>query len=80
MTGAAVPEWADAVVKVEETEGLATPNRVKILKSVRKGSNISCRGEDMQSGQVVLQKGTAVRPQEIGILAMVGKSSVEVFC
>lgn len=79
MTGAAVPEGADAVVKVEETEDLATPNCVKILKSVRKGINISCRGEDMQVGQVVLHKGTPVRPQEIGILATVGKSIVEVF-
>ena len=79
MTGAAVPEGADAVVKVEETEEMAMPNRVKILKSVRKDSNISHRGEDMQAGQVVLRKGTPLRPQEIGILATVGKSSVEVF-
>ncbi len=79
MTGAAVPDGADAVVKVEETEDLAAPNRVKILKSVRKDSNISHRGEDMQAGHVVLRKGTPVRPQEIGILATVGKSMVEVF-
>src|SRR3990172_5684214 len=46
MTGAAVPEGADAVVKFEETEDLLANNRVKILKSVRKGINISKRGED----------------------------------
>ncbi|KXK30197.1 MAG: molybdopterin biosynthesis protein [Candidatus Brocadia sinica] len=78
MTGAAVPEGADAVVKFEETEDISS-NRVKILKSVRKGSNISRRGEDMQAGQTVLHKGMPMRPQEIGILAMVGKSRVEVF-
>ncbi|MCF6154091.1 MAG: molybdopterin molybdotransferase MoeA [Candidatus Brocadia sp.] len=78
MTGAAVPEGADAVVKFEETEDLSN-NRVKILKSVRKGSNISKRGEDMKSGQTVLLKGMPIRPQEIGILAMAGKSRVEVF-
>ncbi len=79
MTGAATPEGADAVVKFEETESLATDNRVKILKSSKKCSNISNRGEDMRVGQTVLFKGTPIRPQEIGILATVGKSTVEVF-
>ncbi len=79
MTGAAVPEGADAVVKFEETEDLSTNNRVKILRTIDRGRNISKRGEDMQAGQTVLHKGMPVRPQEIGILAMTGKSPVEVF-
>jgi len=79
MTGAAVPEGADAVIKFEETEDLPANNRVKVLKAVRKGINISKRGEDMQCGQTVLYKGMPLRPQEIGILAMAGKSHVEVF-
>lgn len=78
MTGAAVPEGADAVVKFEETESL-DGTRVKILKSVSGGSNISRCGEDMKTGQVVLRRGMPVRPQEIGILATVGKSSIDVF-
>lgn len=78
MTGAAVPEGANAVVKFEETEASASA-RVKILKSVSKGNNISRCGEDMKIGQVVLQKGMLVRPQEIGILATVGKPNVEVY-
>ncbi len=79
MTGAAVPEGADAVVKVEETEDLSANNRVKILRTIDKGRNISKLGEDMKVGQVVLRKGMPIRPQEIGILATVGKSRVEVF-
>jgi molybdopterin molybdotransferase len=79
MTGAATPEGADAVVKFEETESLTPGNRVRILKPVKKGSNISNRGEDMRIGQTVLLKGTPIRPQEIGILATVGKFRVEVF-
>ncbi|HHT9130500.1 MAG TPA: molybdopterin molybdotransferase MoeA [Candidatus Brocadiaceae bacterium] len=79
MTGAAVPEGADAVVKFEETEDLPANNRVKILKPANKGSNISKHGEDMQAGQTVLYKGMSLRPQEIGILATVGKSQVAVF-
>jgi len=79
MTGAAVPDGADAVIKFEETEDLQSANRVKILKSVSRGSNISKQGEDMRVGQVVLSKNMPIRPQEIGILATVGKSFVEVF-
>ncbi|MGQ3684886.1 MAG: molybdopterin molybdotransferase MoeA [Candidatus Loosdrechtia sp.] len=79
MTGAAVPEGADAVVKFEETEDVSVNNRVKILKPVRKGLNISEKGEDIQIGQTVLHKGMLIRPQEIGILATVGKAYVEVF-
>ncbi len=79
MTGAAVPEGANAVVKFEETEDLSTNNRVKILRSIDRGRNISNRGEDMQVGQTVLRKGMSIRPQEIGILATIGKSHVGVF-
>ncbi|MBW7898471.1 Molybdopterin molybdenumtransferase [Candidatus Brocadiaceae bacterium B188] len=79
MTGAAVPKGADAVVKFEETEDLSANSRVKILRSIDRGRNISSRGEDMQVGQTVLRKNMLIRPQEIGILATVGKSHVEVF-
>src|SRR3990167_4085907 len=79
MTGAAVPEGADAVVKFEETEDLSANNRVKILRAIDRGRNISKMGEDMKVGQVVLRKGMPIRPQEIGILATVGKARVEVF-
>ncbi len=79
MTGAAVPEGADAVVKFEETEDLSVNHRVKILRPIDRGRNISSRGEDMQVGQTVLCKGMTIRPQEIGILATTGKSRIEVF-
>lgn len=79
MTGAAVPEGTDAVVKVEETEDLPTNNLVKILRTIDAGRNISKMGEDMKVGQIVLRKGMTIRPQEIGILATVGKSRVGVF-
>ena len=79
MTGAAVPEGAEAVVKFEETEDLPSNNRVKILRAIDKGRNISKMGEDMKVGQIVLHKGMPIRPQEIGVLATVGKSRVEAF-
>lgn len=79
MTGAAVPEGANVVVKFEETEDLSVHNRVKILRSIDRGRNISSRGEDMRVGQTVLRKGMPIRPQEIGILATIGKSHIGVF-
>lgn len=79
MTGASVPEGADAVVRFEDTEDTGEEDRVKILKSVKTGTNISNRGEDMQIGQIVLHAGMQIRPQEIGILATVGKSVVKVY-
>ena len=79
MTGASVPDGADAVVRFEDTEDTGEEDRVKILKSVKSGANISNRGEDMQIGQIVLHAGMLIRPQEIGILATVGKSVVKVY-
>ncbi len=78
MTGAALPQGADAVTKVEDTEPLEG-NRVKILKGVEKGKNISPRGEDFQAGQVVIKRTTVLRPQEIGVLAMIGMEKVKVY-
>lgn len=78
MTGASIPQGADSVIKVEDTEGL-DGGRVRLLKQVRKGENICRKGEDFKSGQVVLERGKALRPQEIGVLAMVGVQKVKVF-
>lgn len=78
MTGASVPQGVDSVIKVEDTEVLGD-GRIRLLKQVRKGENICSRGEDFKSGQVVLHKGKTLRPQEIGVLAMVGVKRVKVF-
>ncbi len=79
MTGAAVPDGADAVVKVEETHTLEDGKRALVHKRIEKGKNISRRGEDIKEGQVALTKGTELRPQEIGILAAIGQKEVRVF-
>lgn len=78
MTGAVLPEGADAVIKVEDTEPLAE-NRVKLLKAVKRGENVSPKGEDFQAGQLVLKRATTLRPQEIGVLAMIGLEKVKVY-
>jgi molybdopterin molybdotransferase len=78
MTGAPVPEGADAVVMVERCKVLEG-NKVCIEdKSPRPGQNILRRGREMRRGEIILASGARLRPQEIGLLATVGKTEVRV--
>ena len=76
MTGAPVPQGADAVVPVEETEEV-TGGRVRMLRPLSK-SNVANQGEDLKRGDVVLVRGRVLRPAEVGLLAMVGRRRVQV--
>ncbi|MHC4860380.1 MAG: molybdopterin molybdotransferase MoeA, partial [Planctomycetota bacterium] len=78
MTGAPVPEGADAVVMVERTEALAD-SRVRILHAPKPGEHVSPLGEDVREGDVVLEAGRRIGPAEVGVLAAVGKPAVSVF-
>ncbi|GAB4543162.1 MAG: molybdopterin molybdotransferase MoeA [Anaerolineae bacterium] len=73
-TGAPVPQGADAVVMVEFTE--TREGSVHINSDVRPGDNIRPIGQDIAEGQLVLSRGTALGPPEIGLLAMIGKTQV----
>ena len=76
MTGAPLPDGADAVVMVEKTELLGT-ERVRILQAgVKRGQNIMPRAASLAKGQTVLQPGTTLRAIELGLLAEVGHSQV----
>jgi molybdopterin molybdotransferase len=78
MTGAPVPEGADAVVPVEQTE-LTSGGIVRLLQiEWQPGQNILARGSSMRAGEVVVRKGTLLRPIEIGILAEVGRAMLSV--
>jgi len=76
-TGARIPQGADAVVMVEDTNG--DKKNVQIFKEIKNGKNIILKGEDMQAGQLLLTPGTWLRPQNIGLIASVGTASVTVF-
>lgn len=76
MTGALIPDGADVVVNVELTDG--GRDSVQILQSLPAGANIRRRGEDMHAGDVVLRGGTLIRAAEVGVLASVQKTVVEV--
>ncbi len=85
MTGAPLPSGANAVVRVEDTDfnirapGTEAPKKVAILRSVSPGDSIRHRGDDMHAGDKVLQAGVRIRPQEIGLLAMLGVAKVPVY-
>jgi molybdopterin molybdotransferase len=83
MTGAPVPNGADAVVRFEDTDegiGKNAPRRemVAINKSASVGTNIREAGEDVRNGELVIRKGTIIRPGEIGVLASLGRKYVKV--
>ncbi len=76
-TGAVIPEGANAVVRVEDTEAFG--ERLYVYTSVPPGNDISPAGEDVKEGEKVLSKGTFLGPAQIGVLAALGKAEVEVY-
>lgn len=76
MTGSPMPDDADAVVRVEDTE--ERDGRVRIFASVEPGAAVRHPGEDMRAGDTVLQPGRRLRPADIGLLASLGLAAVQV--
>ncbi len=74
MTGAPIPQGADTVIKVEDTE--QGPDLVRVFKAELKGANIRPQGEDVKKGDCIIAKGTRIRPGEVGMLAILAKSFV----
>lgn len=90
MTGAAMPEGADVVVMVEDTEPADSASRepradsfgaerIRVTKSVEQGVNISRRGSEARIGEALVLRGQRMRVHEIALAAGAGLSSVEVF-
>ncbi len=85
MTGAQIPRGADAVIPVEDTDfqdrqaGTQAPETISFAREVKTGENIRPRGMDMHTGDIVLRTGHLLRPQDLGLLAMLGVANVEVY-
>jgi molybdopterin molybdotransferase len=85
MTGAALPEGADAVAPVERTDfqdrtpGSQAPAQVKILAPVDSGGFVRRQGEDVAPGAQLLGKGIRLRPQDIAMAAMTGAGGLSVY-
>ena len=82
MTGAMLPEGADAVVKVEDTDQapgpLPLPERVELRAGARPGLNVRRAGEDVRAGDPVMAAGTRLSAAAVSALASVGLGSVRV--
>ena len=75
MTGAPVPQGADAVVPVEWTDGgVAT---VRITQAPTRNQHVRFQGEDVRRGDVLLEDGSVLGPRQLGLLASVGRSQVQ---
>jgi molybdopterin molybdotransferase len=75
MTGAPMPAGADTVYPQEVVERTGEKIRVG---AIDKGVNVRMRGEDVTAGGVVVERGTVLRPQEIGLLTSLGLWQVSV--
>jgi molybdopterin molybdotransferase len=74
MTGAPLPEGADAVLQAEAAEEVG--GSLRVSEPVPPGRHVGRRGEDIEPGTVVLRAGRVLRPQDVGVLASLGVSPV----
>lgn len=78
MTGAPMPKGADAVIPFEDTLEGAGEGQIGVTVEPKKGAHIRRAGGDVHRGDRVLAKGTVIRPQEIGVLASIGRAQIRV--
>lgn len=74
-TGGMLPDAADAVVMVEQTQEVGS-NTIEVLRPVAPGENVVQIGEDIRAGEPLLRRGQMLRPQDVGGLAALGITSV----
>ena len=77
-TGAPLPEGADAVVRVEDTEPVGQKVRIKV--GVKSGANVRRIGVDLSVGQTLIPAGSKISPVALGLLTTAGVSQVDVHC
>ena len=77
VTGAPIPEGADAVVMVEDTE--REDDELKIYSSVTQNENVQKKGSDIKLSEKILKEGTLLGSREIGVLAALGAATVKVY-
>jgi len=76
-TGGMLPPGADAVVMLENTQRLGI-GEVEVSKPVAPGENVVQRGDDVEEGERILGAGHRLRPQDLGALAGIGITKIEV--
>jgi molybdopterin molybdotransferase len=81
MTGAPMPEGADAVLPAEWVDTDAQPahsRTIGAVATVSPGKHVGRRGEDIVRGTTVLQAARVLRPQDVGVLSSIGVADVDV--
>lgn len=76
MTGAPLPDGADTIVRVEDTDNRT--DSVTITVATKAGTSVRAAGEDLKRGETILRAGTVLRAAEIGVLATLGQGSVRI--
>ncbi len=77
FTGAPMPEGPDTVMMQEDCR--EEDGRVVIPPGITRGANTRAAGEDISAGSTVLARGARLRPQDVGIAASVGRTTLEVY-
>jgi len=75
-TGAPIPTGADAIVMAEVAE--ATGDTVRVREAIAPGKHVSAVGEDIRRGDLVVERGRRLRPQDVGVLASLGVAEIAV--
>ncbi|UVE50648.1 molybdopterin molybdotransferase MoeA [Haloferax larsenii] len=76
-TGSDVPDGADAVVKVEDTERVG--DELEVFRALAEGKNVGERGEDVREGETLFDAGHELRPSDLGLLRSVGVEDAAVY-
>jgi molybdopterin molybdotransferase len=76
-TGGMLPQNADAVIALEQTE-IARPGEIEIMRAVAQGENVILVGEDVKQGQIVVPRGIRIRPAEVGGCMALGITQIRV--
>ncbi len=77
-TGGMLPEGADAVLMLEHSNTVS-PDMIEVLKAVAPGENVIRKDEDIRKGEIILERGHRLRPQDVGALGGIGKTELKVF-
>ena len=72
MTGAKIPDGADAIIMVEDSSGFSDSDTVQIMIEALPGKHIRKMGEEIKEGEILIEKGTTATPSEIGTCATFG--------
>jgi molybdopterin molybdotransferase len=77
MTGAPIAEGADAIVPVERTRSAG--DTVEILAPAEPRASVRARGEELRAGALAMSPGRVIRPADIGMLASLNRSIIDVY-